>query len=94
MKYLLAKNSQSTVCGSWFQNPSKQHNLRVKVLEKFISSRDGLFKGMKQGRDENTQEDCPTMERWWKRKTRRLPYVCCKEDKKTTLYLLYAADVV
>ena len=31
------------------------------------------------GRDENMQEDYPTMERWRKRKTKRLPYmyICC-----------------
>ena len=61
-----------------------------KFWQNLILSTDGPFKIQKQGRDVHviTQEDYPTMDQWWKRKTERLPNGR-KKDKKITLHLLH-----
>ena len=44
-----------------------------KFLQKFISSRDGPVRVHKQGKDESTQENCPTTER--RQKERQVDYM-------------------
>ena len=70
--------------------PPKEHKLRGNHLQNFISSRDGPVKVQKQGREvENMQEDYPTMERWWKRKTRRLTLYLLPGGSRCRVVFLY-----
>ena len=75
--------------------PPKQ-KLGEKVFAKvhFKYCRDGPVKIQKQGRDENTHEDNPTMERLKEEKTKRLSHTCCIYSGYRAVFLSFFSVIV